>query len=244
MQDLVELLNSMAQDLKNQTGRQLLVVVDDLEKGESDAHKEMHTRLFQEHYDVLVQPRFSIIYTLPIYFRALPGSRIPNEELYAFSAVRLYERDQKKHDHPTLAKDHSGYRLMRAFVEKRLANRESLFNEEVLDELMLIGGGLFRETSRAVRDAAYFALRRDESRIEPQDVRQVFDQIKKEYQPLIRGESIRVLKAVFASEQGWVMDVEPYLQARAVVEYENGDLWLDLRHVLKPYVRSLKNEDD
>lgn len=192
----------------------------------------------------MVQPRFSIIYTLPIYFRALPGSRIPNEELYAFSAVRLYEKDQKKNDHPILAKDHSGYQLMRAFVEKRLANRESLFNEEVLDELMLIGGGLFRETSRAIRDAAYFALLRDESRIKSQDVSQVFDQIKKEYQPLIRGESIRVLKAVFASEQGWVMDVEPYLQARAVVEYENGDLWLDLRHVLKPYVRSLKSEDD
>ncbi len=243
VQDLVALLNLMAQDLKNKTGKQLLVVVDDLEKGESDAHKEMHKRLFQEHYDVLVQPRFSIIYTLPIYFRALPGSRVPNEELYAFSAVHLYERDQKKEDRPALAKEHAGYRLMRAFVDKRLADRTALIDEEVLDELLLIGGGLFRETARAVRDAAYFALLRQGDRIEQRDVRQVFDQIKKEYQPLIRGDSIRILQAVFASDQGWVMNVEPFLQSRAVVEYENGDLWLDLRHVLKPYVRGLKGED-
>jgi hypothetical protein len=243
VQDLVGLLNAMAQEIKNQTGRRLLLVVDDLEKGESDAHKEMHKRLFQEHYDVLVQPRFSIVYTLPIYFRALPGSRIPSEQLYAFSAVHLYEREQKKEDRPALAKEHCGYQLMRDFVEKRLASRSALFSDEVLDELLLIGGGLFRETARAIRDAAYFAQLRGANSIEPADVDRVFDQIKKEYQPLIRGGAIGVLKAVFASEQGWVCDVEPYLQARAVVEYENGDLWLDLRHVLKPYVRGLKGED-
>jgi GTPase SAR1 family protein len=156
VQDLIDILNRMAQDLKNKTGKELLVVVDDLEKGESDAHKEMHKRLFQEHYDTLVQPSFSIIYTLPIYFRATQGSRIPNDQLYAFSAIRRYDHEHRKEETPKLQTEEEGYKLVRSFVEKRIANRGKVFADDgVLNELLLIGGGLFRETARAIRDAAY-----------------------------------------------------------------------------------------
>lgn len=240
IQDLVDILNRMGQELKNNSGKRLLVVIDDLEKGESDAHKAMHSRLFQENYDTLVQPRFSIIYTLPVYFRGYPGSRIPTDELYAFSAIRLYEREEKQAELPPLSVDHEGYRMMRTFVEKRLTKSAELLAEDVLDELLRIGGGLFRETARAFHEAAYFAFTRKGERIELTDAHNVFNQIKKDYQPSIRGEAIRILQQVLDSPQGWVDDVEPFLQSRAVVEYENGDLWLDLRHVLKKYVKELQ----
>jgi hypothetical protein len=240
IQDLIDILNRMAQELKNRTGKKVLVVIDDLEKGESDAHKEMHTRLFDENYETLVKPRFSIIYTLPISFRSLAGSRIPKDELYAFSAVHLYERGHKAVATPPLDKGQEGYRLLRSFVEKRLQLPATVFGDGVLDELLRIGGGLFRETARAIHEAAYFAMNRNSERIEMEDAAQVFTQIKKEYQPMIRGDAIKLLKAVLDSEQGWVDGVEPFLQSRAVVEYENGDLWLDLRYVLKEYVSGMK----
>ena len=128
---------------------------------------------------------------------------------------------------------------MRRFVEKRLKDLSAVFSEDVLDELLRIGGGLFRETARAIHEASYFAQIRDAKRIEMGDVRQVYNLVKKEYQPIIRGEAISILKKVMESAQGWLDGVEPYLQSRAVVEYENGDLWLDLRHMLKPYIRDL-----
>lgn len=239
IQDLIDILNRMAQDLKNRSGKKVLVVIDDLEKGESDAHKEMHTRLFSENYETLVQPRFSIIYTLPIYFRSMAGSRIPQDELYAFSAVHLYDREHKSVDTPPLDASRDEYQLLQSFVEKRLKEPTEVFAAGVLDELLRIGGGLFRETARAIHEAAYFAHSRGANRIEMDDAKQVFTQIKKEYQPLIRGEAINLLKLVLKSDQGWVDGVEPYLQSRAVVEYENGDLWLDLRYVLKEYVRGM-----
>ncbi|MDM8524379.1 hypothetical protein QUF80_13510 [Desulfococcaceae bacterium HSG8] len=244
VQDLIDILNRMAQDLKNKTGKRLLVVVDDLEKGESDSHKEMHTRLFQENYEVLVQPRFSVIYTLPVYYRAIPGRLIPNDAMYAFSAVRLYRSEDKGRDKPPLAASGDGYKLMRGFVESRLADPGATFEEDLLDELLRIGGGLFRETARAIRDAAYFAMTRGSEKIESDDVNKVYNHIKKEYQPIIRGDAIRILKEVMESTQGWVAGVEPYLQSRAVVEYENDDLWIDLRHVLKPYIRELGTADE
>lgn len=239
IQDLIGILNRMAQDLKNKTGKRVLVVLDDLEKGESDAHQEMHKRIFQEHYETLVQPRFSIVYVAPIYFRALPGSRIPSDQLYTFSAIRLYQREEKSKERPPLNHEHSGYQLMRRFVEKRVEDADRIFAAGMLDDLLLIGGGLFRETSRAIYDAAYFADARGANQIEAEDVQQVFNQVKKDYQPIIRGNAIRILKAVLESEQGWVPDVETYLQSRAVVEYENGELWLDLRYPIKSYVRGL-----
>ena len=109
----------------------------------------------------------------------------------------------------------------------------------MLDELLLVGGGLFRETARVLSLAAYFALRRKGNRISTADATDVFNALKKDYQPLLRGKAIPILKAVLGSRDGWVPDVEPYLQARAVVEFENDDLWLDLRYVLKAYVRGL-----
>jgi len=183
-----------------------------------------------------------MVYTLPIYFRALPGSRIQPQELFAFSALRLYEQASKQEDDPPLDKNAEGYKFMRDFVESRLAEWGTVFGSEaVLDKLLLIGSGLFRETARSVRDAAYIALRRGAGeRITMADADAVATRIKKEYQPMIRGEAVEVLKEVLASTEGWVPGVEPFLQNRAVVEYENGDLWLDLRSLLKPYVRKLQ----
>src|SRR6202043_3067145 len=103
---------------------------------------------------------------------------------------------QKSRDRPPLSREGHGYQLMYRFVETRVRELAALFAPKTLDELVIIGGGLFRETAGAIRDAAYFALIRNAVCIEQTDVRQVFDQIKKEYQPIVRGEAVRVLKAV------------------------------------------------
>ncbi len=242
IQDLVDIVNRMGQDLRNRVEKDLLVVVDDLEKGQSDAHKEMHQRIFQESYETLIQPRFSIVYTIPVYFRALPGRRIPDDQLFSFPAMRLYRRKEKSRPKPPLSRDLPGYQVMRQFIEQRLADPRNLLDEDSVEELILIGGGLFRETARAVNEAAFQADLRGATRIEKQDVEQVFHEVKKGYQPLIRGTAVKILKAVLDSEQGWVPDVEPYLQSHAVVEYENHELWLDLRYVLKDYVRRLAGD--
>lgn len=196
-------------------------------------------RLFQEHYDTLVQPAFSIVYTLPIYFRAMQGSRIPYDQLYAFSAIRLYDHGHQKEETPELQTEDDGYKLVRSFVEKRIVNLDNIFADDaVFNELLLIGGGLFRETARVIKDAAYFAMLRDADHIEMDDAKKVFSQVKKEYQPMVRGEAIPILKEV-AKTGMWVDGVEPFLQSRAVVEYENGELWIDIRYVLKKYIGEL-----
>jgi len=241
VQDLMEILNRISLAVKQKTGKPILIIVDDLEKGGTEAHRKMHHSLFQENYETLIQVRFSIIYTLPVYFRALENRRIPEDELYAFSAIRLYEKENKAQDEPPLSKESEGYALLKDFVQKRLKQPEEHFSEEVLDELLRIGGGLFRETARAIQGAAQFAMMREAERIEPEDVQRVYGQLKKEYQPIIRGEAIEVLNAVLESEAGWVPGIESFLQSKAVVEYENGDIWIDVRHMLKPYVRKISS---
>lgn len=244
VQDLLSILLRMAQDLENRGGKRLLVLVDDLEKGESESHKGMHWRIFQEQYETLIQTGFSVIYTIPIYFRSLPERRIPADRLYAFPAVRLYERAKKHDERPQIDRDLPGYRVLRRFVEQRLADPRSVLGEDLLDELLLIGGGLFRETARAMSEAAFSAYRRGASRIEARDVEEVFHELKKDYQPLIRGDAVRVLKEVLHSAQGWIPGIEPYLQSHTVVEYENDDLWLDLRYFLKQYVSDMEAIDE
>lgn len=237
--DLIMILNNMAQDLFNNTGKRLLVMIDDLEKGDSDAEKQMHHRLFSEYYSVLTQPNFNIIYTLPVYFRGLVNHRIPKESIFSFSAVRIYDLEHKKANTPPLNKELPGYKLIKKFIDQRLDSAADLFEENVLDELILIGGGLFRDTDAVIVDATYYAIDRNADQVSMQDAKKAFDNLKKDYQPFIRGNAIDVLSEVVNSEKGWVENVEPFLQSRAVVEYENGDIWLDVRYVLKSYLTSV-----
>lgn len=239
VQDLIMLLNQMAQDIFNNTGKRLLVMVDDLEKGTSESEKQMHHRLFSEYYSVLTAPRFNIIYTLPVYYRGLPDSRIEKDCIFAFSAVRIYEPEQKKADKPALNKQGEGFKLIEEFISQRIDKSAQLFEAGVLDELILIGGGLFRETDTAIAQAAEYALDREAQTVTIDDVKKVFNSLKKDYQPALRGNAVEVMAKVLETKTGWVDDVEPLLQSRAIVEYENGDLWLDVRYVLKAYLKSL-----
>lgn len=241
--DLIDILNRMAQELQNKTSKRLLVMIDDLEKGDSDAEKQMHQRLFSEYFSVLVQPDFNIIYTLPVYYRALPGTRIDKSMIYAFSAARIYEPKDKEAKVPPLNKQSPGYQLVEQFIRLRLDPSIQLFEDGVLDELIRIGGGLFRDTDAAIAEAADYAIDRGSDTVALQDCVKVFNSVKKGFQPSISGADIELLGSVLKQEKGWVKGIEPFLQSRAVVEYENGDVWLDVRYVLKDFLRSLLKDD-
>ena len=234
--ELIDLLNDMAVEIELNSQKKLLVMVDDLEKG-NNSDREMHHRIFNQHYDVITKPNFNILYTLPVYFRGLSDKRIRPDDIFSFPAVRLYEPNQKQQIKPKLDKNSEGYKLIHEFIEKRIAKLDDIFAPDTLDDLILIGGGLFRETDSAIAQAADIALYRGSEVIEPQDVDEVFTDIKKEYQPSIRDKELELLAAVLDKKFGWVNDIEPLLQSGAVVEYENGDIWLDIRYVLKAFVK-------
>ena len=241
VQDLIELLNSLAIEFKQEAKKSFLIILDDLEKGESEKDKQMHYRLFNDYYNELIQPNINIIYSLPVYFRSLPTKRVDDDKIYSFSSVRLYDLDQKSETRPTLDTQSEGYQLIRNFIANRIENQNTdlLFAPHTIDELIRIGGGLLRETARCIREAAYHAIQRKAIIIESEDVLHTFNKVKKDYQPQIRGKAIDVLKQVTECETGWVDDVEPHLQSGAVVEYENGDFWLDVRYPLKSFVANL-----
>ena len=226
----------MASEIELNSQKKLLVMVDDLEKG-NNSDREMHHRIFNQHYDVITKPNFNILYTLPVYFRGLSDKRIRTDDIFSFPAVRLYEPNQKQQIKPKLDKESEGYKLIHEFIQKRIAKLDDIFAPDTLDDLILIGGGLFRETDSAIAQAADIALARDSEIIEQQDVNEVFTDIKIEYQPSIRDKELELLAAVRDKEFGSVNDIEPLLQSGAVVEYENGDIWLHIRYVLKAFVK-------
>lgn len=233
--ELIDLLDEMAMDIEVNTGKKLLILVDDLEKG-NDGDKQMHHRIFNQYYDVLTKPKFNILYTLPVYFRGLSDKRIKPSEIYSFPAVRLYQPSEKQKIKPQLDKSSEGYQLIEQFISARITKPELLFADNTLDDLILIGGGLFRATDAAIAQAADNAMERDSEIVEQQDVDAVFTDIKKEFQPSIRDQELTLLAQVRDKEIGWINDIEPLLQSGAVVEYENGDIWLDIRYVLKAFV--------
>lgn len=237
--DLIEILDRMAIAFFNKQQKHLLVMVDDLEKGSTDSHKQMHQRLFSEFYSILTGPSFNIIYTIPVYFKSTRDHRIESQNIYSFTACRLYDIEQKDKDKPSLDKASEGYQLVKNFILQRIDENVDLFEPNVLDELILIGGGLFRDTENAIVDATENALDRDANTISLDDCKIIFNELKKKYQPAITGRAKEVLQQIMQTKDSWVEDVEPLLQSRAVLEYENGDVWLDVRYVLKAHIKKL-----
>lgn len=133
---------------------------------------------------------------------------------------------------------------MHGYVARRVSDIDVFFEGDTLDRLLTIGGGLFRETSRAIRLAAMRALLEGTHAVKEAHVEAAAQQIRKDYQPMIRGKATAILAEVMRSKAGWIEGVEPYLQSRAVVEYENGDMWLDVRSVLKGHVGTTDTAGD
>jgi hypothetical protein len=226
---LLELLDHAVTEIREKEKKDLLVIIDNIEKADDAKIKE----IIRDNYTSLMQTDIFIIYTLPISLRGDREVVIPRDQLYPIPCIKYF--DKGKRDKFT-----DGKRLLIEFIDKRM-NLE-LIEDKALEEAIRLSGGVFRELARVMQIAIDSVLEADRDKILLEDVVKARHEIVKSYQPILRPDDYKLMHQIALSND-WLDNVEFMLQHLIVLEYENDTLWLDVRYALLPFLEEKLGEN-
>ncbi|TAE57587.1 MAG: ATP-binding protein [Nostocales cyanobacterium] len=154
--DLVARINEMAAIIQVTLKKEVLVIIDDLDKLEL----ERVNYIYRDNIKALCQPNFRIIYTIPIavlrdkFLRPLIETET-NDQVVVMPVLKLFEKGQSRQSHPqprTEAKD-----VLYEILQKRIA--DELIEPKAAEQIVLNSGGVLRELIRIANECCRICLR-------------------------------------------------------------------------------------
>lgn len=221
----LEIFYREVDDALSERQRQLLLVVEDLDKIPDIAKAQV---LFRDKGAYLTQPPCSILYTLPIALHYDP----------AFQGVaRTFGYSVFLPNVPLRQKDGTGYahgsRLMREFVTRRI--EESLIEPSALEMAIEKSGGVFMQIQRLMDLACLRAFGSGRTVIEISDVDEAALDLRFEYERQLAERHYHALDRVDRTrEASSEDDVLVLLHSLHLIEYRNRERWCMVNPLLQP----------
>ncbi len=205
---------------------QPILIFEDLDKGNT-------WDIFSGHCEILTGTSFPVIYTFPIAFSYRPDFA----EMKAFFHIsRLPMIEVRKIDGtPNLP----GIAAIRAIIECRAD--DALFDEGVIDHLIMKTGGSLRDLFSAINDAARYTRRLKRNTISLDVVAIALERIKSDLSAQLEGKDHVFLKTIYEGQHQFIEDRDRLLnmmKAGAVLEY-NGKRWHDVHPLIVDYLREV-----
>lgn len=225
MPELLSYLNWVIGEAESRSGKKLLLVVEGLDKVDLGAARG----IFRDHSPTITAPKAHMIFTFPLALRH-------SEEFYtiraAFSNTQFLPNFCINLPHCADA-DTTGRKNLRQLVLARAP--ETFFENEALDDLVLLSGGLPMILVELVQSAALFAIGRKSARIEKADVARAAREARHNlFAPLTQAER-EVLRARHADRAFNNDPIEQRLiYMGSLVEYPNDVQWCDAHPLLWP----------
>ncbi len=245
--DLVDLCNKLidlsGETLKEKTGKEWLLVVEDLDK--SVISPQLLQELFIQYSAVFRNLRISMIFTIPVWLA------------YSPDAIRLPGETFMIHDTPVYNQQHKAHEIGRAAIRDVLEARASpsLFDEGQMMRLIVASGGNLRDLFSLVSEAGERARLRNPPAtvIGPEDVKGAISKMRGEYSrrlgqsPYDQGipyseKSARLLGVYNDAPDNKITDPVLYslLRGRAIQEF-NGDLWFGVHPLVVDILKEQKH---
>jgi len=225
--ELISIINdTIAEIEKNE--KQVLIIIDNLEKIDYD----MALDLFYCHATQLTQPLCKIIYTFPISLKSsekFMQIKINFSDVIIHPNIKIHERDGSDYQ--------KGIGFMKEIVSKRAS--ADIFEDDTLEYIIDMSGGVVREYIRIIRDSAIRALAKGKTSISKDIAVEVVNGLKNIYKAQLSDDDYKVLQGVCRTK-----DIKRdeqlvgLLHNLSVLEYKNADSWCDLN----PIVRSILDE--
>jgi hypothetical protein len=230
--ELVDLCNRLidvcSQTMLDKTGREWLLVVEDLDKTVISPLQLQD--LFIQYGTAFQDLRASMIFTIPVWLAYSPeANRLPFKR-YMIHDTPVYDRQHFLHE--------SGRAAVQAVLEARVL--PSLFAEGQMTRLIVASGGNLRDLFALVSDAGLGARARNSAAtmIGPDDAKAAINKMRREYRmklgqspydahPIPYSEKWKQLLAVYnGNPDSDIPDPVLYslLRGRAIQEF-NGDGW-------------------
>lgn len=221
--------------LKEQSGKQLLLLVEDLDKL-PDVHEA--EALFHDTGPYLADPPVRIVYTVPIalhYSKKFAQIAGRFGESVLVPNVRLVSNDDGRR------RWEQGHRTMGAFVEHRM--EVSLVDEDALELAVELGGGLFQQMQRLLQKACTKAVGRKMARLTKTEISDAAADLRAELERGLTRADIGILHEVHASRQASSDEATlALLHFLHLVEYRNHERWCDVNPLLLPTLERWKPE--
>jgi len=221
---LVEVFDMIA-DKVRQTGRQPLVVIDDMEK----IDVEPAEKLFRFHAATLTRPRCRMIYTIHKAMEYLPSwnsIRSSFDDAVEVYPVRITERDGKPHE--------DGLELLRSIIRQRM--KEELFEPDAFRQVVCCCNGVLSDLLSLCRGACLTAIEAKAERIPYNVVDRHWQDLTINYQRMIDESLYPKVGDVAKTREGKKDEtLSKLLHMLAVIEYRDKDgIYYDIHPAVKP----------
>ena len=238
--ELTDQLDLIATVIREQTDKEILVIIDDLDKLDLGVVRE----IFSDHIKVLMRPKFRIIYTVPMAAMRDKNLRTimqdeSNNQVKLMPVSKFFSK-QESHNSDALPNE-KNVNTFRKLVEKRIDN--NLIETEILEQIILKSGGVLREAIRIMNQCCSECLVL--IRMEPEQTnikinKDILDTALRELRndmarPLSNNE-YKLLTTIYhkfnpddESDQDQFLDL---LHNVYILEYINDNLWYDLHPIV------------
>lgn len=220
LSEVIARMNLLSAEVQHRYRRPVLFVFDDTDKPDVARAAD----IFFDHPQTLTGFNASVIYTFPI---ALRYSR-------KYSDVDRYFRDFRMPNLVLVNRDGSPNPAGKQVMDLALARRmqSPLIDPAASDRLIQASGGLMRNLIGLVQEAASNARGRGAERIELPDAGYAIADLRKDFEAQLRSDDYSYLAARHTDK--WLSSdekLQELLQIRALLEYENGEMWCDVHPV-------------
>lgn len=236
--DLVARINEMAAVIQSTLKKDVLVIIDDLDKLELARVDD----IYRDNIKALCQPGFRIIYTIPIavlrdkFLRPLIETET-NNQIVVMPVLKLFEKAQSRQPNPqprAEAKD-----ILCEILQKRIA--DELIELQAAEKIVLNSGGVLRELIRIANECCRICLRL--IRRKPGQAVVIDEQILDEAVNNIRNDfAVPLGKVDYAILQNTYQNFMPddpkeaafldLLHGLYVLEYRNRKNWYDVHPIV------------
>ncbi|MEO0408493.1 MAG: ATP-binding protein [Cyanobacteria bacterium P01_A01_bin.135] len=244
--ELSDQIDRIATTIQTATGKEVLVLIDDLDKLDLGIVKT----IFQENVKSLFSPRIRVVFTIPIAVIREAGLLVTldsESDMRAMLPVTKFYPKDVAHE-PAAAPLEKNVGMLEEILEKRIPNH--LIEPAVRRRIVLLSGGVLREMMRIGQECCRECMLELELNPDSADVKISAD-ILAEAVKSIRNQFARPLGSNryelltktyenFTPPDAMSDDFLELLHGLYVLEYENDDLWYDLHPVVTDLLKRRK----
>ena len=243
--ELVEKANQIAGFIKADTNKEILVIIDDLDK----LDLSLAEKIYKENIKSLFSPSFRIIFTMPIsasrdpvLVGILQSEGINRVQQFAVAKFFSWEDARNPNAIPNAAK----VAVFLKMLEKRIPSE--LIEPDIAQEIVLKSGGVVRELVRIGRECCTECIvildsepDRSDVKINQEILNVALRNLRNDFARPLSGDHYETLKSTYEMPlkppSAGTKDFLDLLHGLYILEYLNDDLWYDLHPIVLDLLR-------
>ena len=242
--DLIAQINIIAAVIQNATQKEILVIIDDLDKLDLALTRE----IYQEHIKALFQPNFRMILTIPIsalreVSLAATIQTETSDQIVPMPVAKLFNRgDRRLSNFEPQAETLS---MLGDVLYKRIS--DELIEPQTAHELIIQSGGVLRELIRIANECCRICLRlvrrypeRTDLKIDHKILKQALNKLRIDFDTRIGQADYEILETTYNKFKPTDPKSQRFLDllhGLYVLEYRNAQLWYDVHPIVTDLLR-------